>query len=153
MHILALYASTSGHTQFVLETVRDELQKTDPEVHIELLPVERAEAKDLLRGDLVLLGSGTWNTGGREGQLNPHMHEYLLGRAKDIDLTGHRIALVSLGDDRYYFRTRCTEHFLRFIREHRGTHLAPPLIIVNEPYDQEEKIRTWAGKLLARARS
>lgn len=109
---------------------------------------ERAGADTLLRGDLVVLASGTWNTGGPEGQLNTHMHALLHERAKDVALQGKPMTFISLGDDRYYFRTRCTEHFLRFQREHGATLFLPPFILVNEPYGQEEKIRLWGDKLL-----
>ncbi len=118
------------------------------EVAVEQQRAELATPEDLLRGDIVILGSGTWNTGGIEGQLNMHMHALLRDRAKDLDLQKKPITFISLGDDRYYFRTRCTEHFLRFQREHNGTLFIPPLIIVNEPYGQEARIHQWADKLL-----
>jgi len=34
---------------------------------------EKTQPQDLLSGDVLLLASSTWNTGGIEGQLNPHM--------------------------------------------------------------------------------
>lgn len=119
-----------------------------PDLTIERTRAEQAKPEDILHGDVVILGSGTWNTGGIEGQLNPHMHEFLIERAKDVTLQGKPMTCISLGDDRYYQRTRCTEHFLRFIRTHNGTLITPPLVIVNEPYDQVEKIETWSEKLL-----
>ncbi len=151
MLIHFLYASTSGHTEHVVETVRAFLATQAPEMSIEVQRAEQASVEDLLRGDLLILGSGTWNTGGHEGQLNMHM-DALFKRAAGIDLTGKRFTFLSLGDERYYFRTRCTEHFLRFVREHGGTLFHPPLVLVNEPYGQEDKIEAWAGKLLAKLR-
>jgi flavodoxin I len=143
-----LYASTSGNTEFVIYTLARYIQDHAPQIEVEIQRTEGATPEDLLRGDVVILASGTWNTGGIEGQLNMHMHKYLLGDAQDIDLHGKPMTCISLGDDRFYYRTRCTEHFLRFIREHTGTLATPPLIIVNEPYDQEEKIHAWGSKLL-----
>lgn len=147
LHIIT--ASTSGNSEYVTDTVAALLREKMPEIAIELQRAELAGAADLLRGDIVILASGTWNTGGREGQLNPHMHELLMDRAKDVALLGKPLSFISLGDDRYYFRTRCTEHFLRFQRDHGGTLFLPPLILVNEPYGQEERILRWGEKLLA----
>ena len=83
---------------------------------------------------------------GQEGQLNDRMHALLFDRCKDVDLSKTPVALISLGDDRYYFTTRATEHFMRFLKEHGGKTLLMPLTIVNEPYGQEEKIQKWAEK-------
>ncbi len=142
-----IYASTSGNTEFVVQTVVAALHAADTGTDVEVQRAEQVQPADLVRGDVVVLASGTWNTGGQEGQLNPLMHTLLMDRAKEVDLGGKPIAFISLGDDRYYFTTRCTEHFMRYMREHGGTQFHLPLIIVNEPYDQEEKIRKWAGQL------
>jgi len=147
VHIIT--ASTSGNTEFVADTVVRRLCAVQPDIAIEIQKAELAKPEDLLRGDILILGSGTWNTGGKEGQLNMYMDALLHNHAKNVDLEGKPITFISLGDDRYYFRTRCTEHFLRFQRKHGGKLFTPPLIIVNEPYGQEEKIEKWADKLLS----
>lgn len=77
-----------------------------------------------------------------------HMHALLHDRAKQLDLRGKHMTFISLGDDRYYYRARCTEHFLRFQRDHNGILFIPPLVIVGEPYGQEDKIHHWTEKLL-----
>lgn len=141
-------ASTSGNTEHVVETIAKRIAAQAPDITIERQRAELAQAEDLLRGDVLILGSGTWNTGGKEGQLNMHMDALLRERAKNIDLAGKPITFISLGDDRYYFRTRCTEHFLRFQREHSGTLFVPPIVIVNEPYEQDERIHQWTDNLL-----
>lgn len=151
-HVHIITASTSGNTDYVATTLAEFL-KTQPDCTVTMQKAELANAEDLLKGDILILGSGTWNTGGTEGQLNLHMDALLKTRCKDLDLKGKPITFLSLGDDRYYFTTRCTEHFLRFQREHRGTLVLQPLIIVNEPFDQNEKILAWGGKLLAKIRA
>ena len=148
LHII--YASTSGHTEYVIDALIRFLSSKVPSMQVERQRAELAHPKDLLRGDVLILGSGTWNTGGTEGQLNMHMHALLKDRAKDLDLCQRPIAFISLGDERYYYRTRCTEHFLRFQREHNATLFIPPLVLVNDPYGQEEKIQRWGDKLLTR---
>jgi len=146
MTISVIFASTSGHTEFVVERLRDLWQG---EGHIvTMTKAEIATAKDFQKDDLLVLGSGTWNTGGIEGQLNPHMHELLFERIKEIDLKEKPVALVSLGDDRYYFTTRCTEHFMKWLKQANGKVLPPPLIIVNEPYDQKDRIEKWGRAIV-----
>ncbi len=151
LHII--YASTSGNTEHVVGVLEELLKEKDSTIIVTTQRAELAKADDFLRGDLLILGSGTWNTGGMEGQLNMYMDELLKRRAKDVDLKKKPITFISLGDDRYYFTTRCTEHFLKFQRDHSGMLLLPPLIIVNEPYEQTERIRTWGTKLLEKLKS
>lgn len=147
MTISILYASTSGHTQFVVE----ELQKLWGEKGHSVM-TKKAEIsckEDLLSPDLLVLASGTWNTGGQEGNLNPHMHALLFEKCRELDLQEKKVALISLGDERYYFTTRCTEHFLRFVKSANGKAVSPPLIIVNEPFDQENRITRWGQSILS----
>lgn len=146
LHIM--YASTSGHTEYVVDELASYLRQKAPELTVELQRAELSEAEDLLRGDLLILGSGTWNYRGIEGQLNMHMHQLLCDRAKEIDLKGKHIAFISLGDERYYYTTRCVEHFMQFLKRSGAKMLLIPLIIVNEPYGQEDRIQKWGEKLL-----
>lgn len=146
IHII--YASTSGHTEYVVDTLIEFLKEKAPQIDIERQRVELAKPEDLLRGDLVILGSGTWNYQGIEGQLNMYMHQFLFEKAQGIDLSGKQLALISLGDDRYYYTTRCTERFMRFLKEAHTKSAFMPLIVVNEPYGQEEKIIKWGEKLI-----
>lgn len=145
LHII--YASVSGHTEYVVE-VLEKLLKEKRNVSVEKQRAEQSEVEDLLRGDVLLLACGTWNTGGIEGQLSPFMHTLLKEKATNIDLQRKNVAFISLGDSRYYFTTRCTEHFQQFRKEHNGQQLLSPLIILNEPYGQEERVIQWGEKLL-----
>lgn len=146
LHII--YASTSGHTEYVIDVLCEYIAKHAPEITLERQRAELTKPEDLLRGDIVVLGSGTWNTGGVEGQLNMYMHRLLKEQAADLDLHGKNMTSISLGDERYYYRTRCTEHLLRYIRDHNGKIVVPPFVLVNEPYGQEELVTKWGQKLL-----
>lgn len=150
LHVI--YASTSGHTEHVVRLV-ESIVTVEPGWTVILKRAETATAEDLTAPDALVLASGTWNTGGIEGQLNMHMHALLHERAADADLAEKPVAVISLGDERFYFRVRCTEHFLRFIREHGGSSLHTPLILVNEPYDQTERIEKWGRSLAASLRA
>ncbi len=143
-----VYASTTGHTEYVVERLVAELQRLDAALAVRAVRVELATAEMLRACDVLVLASGTWNTGGIEGQLNPHMHEFVFGRAKAVDLTGMRAALIALGDDRYFYTCRAGEHLRQFVQSHGGEVWPSTLTIVNDPYGQEAKVATWAAKLL-----
>lgn len=151
LHII--YATTSGHTEYVVDELVAFLKEKAPDLEVEVQRAEQAQPEDLQRGDVLLLGCGTWNIGGIEGQLDPHMHEFLLKRSKEADLGGKPVAAIALGDDRYKYTIRATEHLMQFILNHNGKGACPPLAIVNEPYGQEEKIRAWGDKLLSAMQS
>ncbi len=150
LHIV--YSTSTGSTEYVVDTLIAALRVAAPKLTVEKQRAEIAQAADLLRGDALLLASGTWNTGGTEGQLHPHMYALLKDRAKECDLQKKPCAVIALGDDRYYYTARAMEHLMQFVMQHNGQ-VAESLVVVNEPYDQEEKVKTWAGKLLAKISS
>lgn len=148
-----IYASTSGHTEFVVETLAHHMKEEDPQVVVTLVRAELAQTEDLTKDDLTILASGTWNTGSVEGQLNPHMHEFLTKRAKDAALKKHPFVLIALGDHRYFYTARANEHFAQFILQHDGMQALPPLTIVNEPFDQIDRIEKFGDELLKKLKS
>jgi hypothetical protein len=81
LHIV--FASTSGHTEYVVDTLIDSLKGIVPAWDIEKKMAEKTQPQDLLRGDVLVLTSATWNTGSIEGQLNPHMW-LLLGDQQSV---------------------------------------------------------------------
>jgi flavodoxin I len=148
LHIV--FASTSGHTEYVVDGLIDSLKRTTPGWEIEETTAEKAQPQDLLSGDVLLLASATWNTGGIEGQLNPHMWVLLQDRAKALDLAGKPCACIGLGDHRYFYTARAADHLQHYVNAHHGRLIVPTLKIIDEPYGQEEAIRVW-GKQLADA--
>jgi flavodoxin I len=145
IHIV--YASTSGHTEYVCDVLDVAWKAKGMEVEVQR--AEKTKAEDLLRGDILIIASSTWNTGNVEGQLNPHMY-MLLDRAKDLALAGKRVAVVALGDHRYRYTANAGNHIAAFVQSHGGELIEPRLEIVNEPYGQEEKVQAWARNFLTR---
>jgi len=143
--LTAIYATSTGHTEYVLQALVPVLAKQG--ITVTLRRAETCAPEDLLVGDALLLASGTWNTGGSEGQLHVHMDALLNHRAKDIELREKPCVLIALGDDRYYYSCRATERLMQFVLHHGGKPLGSPLLMVNEPYGQEEKVRKWGEKL------
>ncbi len=151
LHII--YASTSGHTDYVIDTLMASLRTLrraqSDTLQMEKQRAEQAKPEDLLRGDILVLASGSWNTLGVEGMLNPHMHSLLKDRAAAVDLKGKKVALIGLGDDRYHFTVGAMDHLQEFVATHNGIVIDPVLKIINEPYGQEKKISTWVLSLLS----
>lgn len=143
IHII--YASTSGHTEYVVDQAIQSLVAAG--VAVEKQRAELAQPEDLLKGDILLLASGSWNTGGAEGQLNPYMHDLLKKRAVGIDLGGKKVLLIGLGDQRYRYLVGAMTHLEEFVRTHNGVVVEPVLKIVNEPYGQEGKVEEWVKQL------
>jgi flavodoxin I len=146
LHIV--FASTSGHTEYVVEALIDSLKRTIPGWGIEETMAEKAQPQDLLSGDVLLLASATWNTGGTEGQLNPHMWALLHDKAKTVDLAGKPCACIGLGDHRYFYTARAADHLDHYVEAHHGRLIVPTLKIIDEPYGQEEAVRVWGKQLV-----
>ncbi len=144
--VMIVYASTSGHTEHVVGVASETLEGAG--LRVVRQKAELTKPEDLLKGDVLLLASGTWNTGNVEGQLNPYMYDLLLQRAQAADFKKKPCAAIGLGDERYHYTARAAEHLATFIKDHGGTLLLPALKIVNEPYGQEEKIRKWSSQFL-----
>jgi flavodoxin len=146
LHIV--FASTSGHTEYVVESLIDSLKSITPGWKIEETMAEKAQPQDLLSGDVLLLASGSWNTGSIEGQLNPHMWVLLHDKAKTLDLAGKPCACIGLGDHRYFYTARAADHLEHYVEAHHGRLIVPTLKIVDEPYGQEEAVRVWGKQLV-----
>jgi flavodoxin len=145
VHIV--FASTSGHTEYVVDALIKFLRPLAPKRQIAATIAEKTQPEDLLRGDLLLLASSTWNTGSVEGQLNPHMWVLLQEKAKNLDLAGKSCACIGLGDDRYFYTARAADLLQSYVKSHRGRLILPTLRVINEPYGQDGKIRVWANQL------
>ena len=146
LHIV--FASTSGHTEYVVDALTESLKSIAPGWEIEETIAERTQPQDLLSGDVLLLASSTWNTGGIEGQLNPHMWVLLRDKAETLDLAGKPCACIGLGDHRYFYTARAADHLQHYVKAHHGRLIVPTLKIIDEPYGQEEAVRAWGKQLV-----
>jgi flavodoxin I len=146
LHIV--FASTSGHTEYVVDALVDSLKSISPGWEIEETMAEKAQPQGLLSGDVLVLASATWNTGGIEGQLNPHMWVLLNDKAKTLDLAGKPCACIGLGDNRYFYTARAADRLQDYVSAHHGRLIVPTLKIINEPYGQEEAVRAWGKQLV-----
>jgi flavodoxin I len=143
-----VFASTSGHTEYVVEALVDSLKSITPDWEIEETMAEKTRPQDLLSGDVLLLACSTWNTGGVEGQLNPHMRVLLHDKARTLDLASKPCACIGLGDHRYFYTARAADQLQNYVGAHHGRLIVPILKIIDEPYGQEEAVRVWAKQLV-----
>jgi flavodoxin I len=143
-----VFASTSGHAEYVVEALINSLKSTTPGWEIKQTMAEKTHPQDLVSGDVLLLASSTWNTGGIEGQLNPHMWALLNDKAKTLDLAGKPCACIGLGDHRYFYTARAADHLQNYVEAHHGRLIVPTLKIINEPYGQEETVGVWGKQLV-----
>jgi flavodoxin I len=143
-----VFASTSGHTEYVVDALTDALKSITPDWEIEATRAEKTKPQDLLRGDVLLLASATWNTGSVEGQLNPHMWVLLHDKAKTLDLAGKPCACIGLGDHRYFYTARAADHLEHYVEAHHGRLVVPALKITDEPYGQEKTVGAWGKQLV-----
>lgn len=143
-----VYASSTGHTEFVVDTLAAFLEK-NADLRISRQRAETTKPEDLKKGDILLLACGSWNTGGPEGQMQPHMHDLLTGRAAGVDLSTMPAAAIGLGDDRYFYTARAADKLGDWLKTRNANLLLPPLKIINEPFDQKTKIELWAKELAA----
>lgn len=147
--LLIIYASTGGHTEYVCKHVGQELAKKKRSVDVLLLRVEMATEKHIQAADYVIFASSTWNTGGIEGQLNPHMFTFLHKTIATIDLQQKPVAVIGCGDDRYRYTCAAADKLLEFIEQHNGLPWVEELRVVNEPYDQGVLFTKWAKQCAA----
>jgi flavodoxin len=144
-HITAIVASTSGHTEYVLQVVK-QFVKTK-KINLNIVKAEQATVNDVQAAEVLLLASSTWNTGGNEGQLNPHMLTCWKA-LQGVDLQQKPCAAIGLGDERYRYTAAAADHLKEMIQTLNGALLLPAFKVVNEPYGQEKLIEAWAQKLL-----
>jgi flavodoxin I len=146
LHIV--FASTSGHTEYVVEALISSLKSINQGWEIKKTRAEKAQLEDLLSGDVLLLASSTWNTGSIEGQLNPHMWVLLHDKAKTLDLASKPCACIGLGDHRYFYTARAADYLQRYVKAHNGRLIVPTLKIIDEPYGQEGAVGVWGKQLV-----
>lgn len=137
-----IYATSTGHTEFVIDTVVAAL-KDVKDLRVVKQRAETTKPEDLTKNDLLLLACGSWNTGGPEGQMNPWMNDLLMNRASAVDLKGIHAAAIGLGDERYHFTARAADLLTTFLQDHHATLVLPALKIINDPFDQAEKVHAW----------
>lgn len=140
----AIYASTSGNVEVVVEHVATLLQAANFECDLhraEITPVEI-----ITQNDLFVLATSTWE----HGEINPFFGK-LMSEMSRLDLHGKRAAFIGLGDKRYEPVLFCggMEQLKSVFIKQGGRVIYDALKIDGEPYHQlDSVVKPWANQLI-----
>lgn len=148
MRILIAYATYSGSTGAVAQTIHDIISKDHT---VDLKNVFEMKPEDLTPYDFIIFGSNSWLEKGEEGQMNSGFYE-LKSTLQPGHLKGKRCAIFALGDSAQYSNTFCSaaDRLERMVREFDGEVVCPPLKIDQYyvyPAENGEKITRWAAEV------
>ncbi|MCL4861223.1 MAG: flavodoxin [Caldilineaceae bacterium] len=90
------YGSTDGNTARVAQMIEQVLALRST-VHVEILDIADYFLDEMLAFDLLIVGVPTWNIGQLQADWQSVFEEF-----DQLDLTGKRVALFGLGDQRGY---------------------------------------------------
>ena len=92
--VRCIFGSTSGNTELAIDKIADLLQKAGHQVIVQR--VENSKVEDLKGNDLCLLAAPTYG----HGLIQEHFAPFLT-EMKTQDLSGHKYAVVAVGDVKY----------------------------------------------------
>ncbi|MCF8405558.1 MAG: flavodoxin [Bacteroidales bacterium] len=87
------YGTTTGKTKKIAELIKKEFGKTP----IEIFDIKNIKPEDLLKYDNLIFGTSAWGIGDMQDDW-----EALIDDIVDLDLSGKKIALFGLGDQKEY---------------------------------------------------
>jgi flavodoxin len=143
--ILAIYASTSGNTEVVVDEVVSRWRQAGLEMTVvrsETAPLDIWE-----QGQTFLLATSTWE----HGIINPFFQP-LFEKLAEVDCSGKQAAFIGMGDRRYEPVLFCQgiKELRKRWSEQGGASIGQPLLINGEPYDLlDTQVASWADQTLA----
>jgi flavodoxin len=144
MKIQAVYASTSGNVEAVVEAVAAILTQAGHQV--ELHRAEKTSPEIFSQNDVFLLATSTWE----HGVLNPFFQPLHKEMSK-LNLAGKQAVMLGLGDTRYEPVLFCEgiEILRQTWLKQNGTQLGQTLKINGEPYHLlETTVAAWAKQVV-----
>jgi flavodoxin I len=142
MKILVLFATYSGGTQIVADTIEKTLLNNGHSVTKQNPKLTTVE--DISSSDIIILCSPSWDVNGKDGQ--PHEDFFsLIERAKNSLFEGKQFAIVGLGDSSYPHFCGAVAVLESFVSEKRGTLKSPSLRIDGFFYDEPKHTKTIDG--------
>ncbi|MFW6389226.1 MAG: flavodoxin [Marinilabiliaceae bacterium] len=94
--VAIIYGSSVGNTRFVAEKIHSRFPEAD------LIPAETADLEELIKYDVMILGTSTWGVGQLQDDFESFVEQFAT-----LDLSGKTIALFGLGDQQTYPDTFC----------------------------------------------
>lgn len=94
--ILLVYASTTGNTEMLADTIADHLLQHKHEVEIKSFDFGPVDVEEVLRYDAVVIGTHTWD----DGEL-PYEVEDFYDELEEVDIKGRLFAVFGSADSFY----------------------------------------------------
>jgi flavodoxin len=137
--IHVIYASTSGNTERVVETIGDILK--DKGVNVFYHRAEITDIEIVKVNNLFLFATSTWE----HGELNPYFKK-LFEAMKSMNMSGKYAGFVGCGDTRYEPVLFCEgmEILRRVFLENKGQEIYEVLKINGDPNNVLDGIGKWA---------
>jgi flavodoxin I len=139
MKILVLFATYSGGTQIVADSIEKILQKQGHSVTKQ--NPKQTTVEDISSSDVTILCSPSWDVNGKDGQ--PHEDFFfLIKHATDSLFEGKQCAIVGLGDSSYPHFCGAVTVLESFVTEKGGIVKSPSLRIDGFFYDETKHVKT-----------
>lgn len=139
----AIYASTSGNVEIVVEKVAELWRQQG--LAVELHRAEQTSPEVIAQADLFLLATSTWE----HGVLNPFFQP-LHKAMSTMDCHGKKALFIGLGDTRYEPVLFCegVETLRRTWLAQGGEQLGVTMKVNGEPYHVlNTSVKTWAERM------
>ncbi|TYS67423.1 flavodoxin [Sutcliffiella horikoshii] len=132
MRIGIFYASMSGNTEAIADSIAEKLKSHQHEVVLEdLHSVDSAE--ELLHYDITILGMYTWGDGDYPDECLD-----LVDELEEMDLEGHPFAIFGSGDTSYPEFCGALHHLKELLESRGGSVFPDPLKIEFNPEPEDE---------------
>jgi len=141
MHVLIVYASNSGSTFQVAEMLGTIL---GTEHTVVVQKAEITTPDDLMKHDLVLLGSPSWSVEKKEGMPLPAMLA-LLRNAEPFNFSKHTFALFGCGDALYTNFCGAVDYMEEWLTRVHGRKLLNSLRIEGYYFDLKKNVSLVGG--------
>lgn len=145
MKILIAYATLSGNTQTVAESMGKHLAQSPHEVTV--VSQEEIETSLFTSHDLIVLGASTWG----EGEGNPTAEAFIQKMKESADpYTNMKFAIFGLGDSSYPQFCGVVKEYEEAVSAKQGTMVLESLKIDGYPDDTVfANANTWIDKAIA----
>lgn len=150
MTALIVYASNSGGTYLTAKLIRESLESAGTKVSFK--KARDTSIKDFEKTDLILIGSPSWKTKGKEGQPTQNILD-LLEKLKDKKLLDKSFALFGCGDRSYLHFCGAVDELEQFVSKVKGKKVTESLKIDGFFFDVEgntSQVEEWAAGLTAK---
>ncbi len=146
LKILLVYATNSAGTFVVADIINNILAK---DFSVNMLNASETGLNDADNYDVIILGSPTWDYGGRDGMPHEMMME-LLNKWQHKSLAQKQFAVFGCGDKMFVEFCAAVDYMEKFIDSAGGRLLLPSLRLNNfffELDNNTELAKKWAGDL------